>query len=185
MRFVSQILAVCLSFFLIYVWQISVLSSYTLYVIGTCLFLYFGLIVVRRIPNVILNSTASIQLLIVNTILFLLVFATGSLSSPLFFLLYFIAFGIAFVLNPIAILCFSAGLILVFLPDVLVGDTVGNFIRVGSVALLSPIAYLLVREFKDKNENRTPTDQNITKDIVDRAEEESRNANELEKIKGL
>lgn len=185
MRFISQSIAVCLSFGIIYIWEQSFLSSYTLFIIAIILLVYFGLIAIKKIPNIISTSATSIQIFVVNIIIFLLVFSTGSLTSPLFFLLYFIAFGVAFVLNPVALLLFSAGVILVFLPDSLVGDVTGNFIRTGSVALLSPIAYMLVREFKEKNEGTLQEPQTNAKDIIKHAEDISTEKNELEKIKSL
>jgi predicted membrane protein len=91
---------------------------------------------------------------ILNTIILLLIFATGNISSSLFFLLYFLGFGIAFVFEPLAIFVFIVGAVLIFLPDTLRGDVFGNLIKTGSLLLISPLAYFFGKEYRksDKQE---------------------------------
>ncbi len=111
---------------------------------------------------------------ILNTIILLLVFATGSISSSLFFLLYFLGFGIAFVFEPPAIFIFIVGAVLVFLPDALKGDTFGNLIRVGSLLLISPLAYFFGREYRksDKEESDIEALEERTKEAADTISED-------------
>lgn len=53
---------------------------------------------------------------LLNTVIFLLIFSTGSIDSGLFFLLYFLGFGIAFVFEPAVTFIFIVGTVFIFLP---------------------------------------------------------------------
>jgi len=91
---------------------------------------------------------------ILNTVIFLLIFATGSLNSPLFFLLYFLGFGIAFVFEPAMTFVFALGAILIFIPDALKADTLVNLLKIGSLILISPLAFFFGLQYR-ANDQKT------------------------------
>lgn len=106
---------------------------------------------------------------ILNTVILLLIFSTGALNSPVFFLLYFLGFGIAFVFEPAVTFVFVLGAILIFLPEVLKADLVMGFLKIGSLLLISPLAYFFGKEYRktDKQEAEIEALEEREKDAAD------------------
>jgi hypothetical protein len=111
---------------------------------------------------------------ILNTVIFLLIFSTGSLNSPLFFLLYFLGFGIAFVFEPAMTFVFVLGAIMIFIPDVLKTDTLVNLLKIGSLILISPLAFFFGREYRtnDQKEEEIEALEERSKDAADTISED-------------
>ncbi len=175
MKLILQAAVLILSFVLVFVWQNTPLSSYTVQVLGVLVIAYLIISARRRSRGFLtMGGDGPWGIFILNTIILLLVFATGSISSSLFFLLYFLGFGIAFVFEPPAIFIFIVGAVLVFLPDALKGDTFGNLIRVGSLLLISPLAYFFGREYRksDKEESDIEALEERTKEAADTISED-------------
>jgi hypothetical protein len=175
MKLVLQALVLILSFVIVFIWGQTPLSDYTVQILGFLVVLY--LIVSARKKGkgfLTMGGEGPWGIFILNTIILLLIFATGSISSSLFFLLYFLGFGIAFVFEPPAIFVFIVGAVLVFLPDALKGDTFGNFIKVGSLLLISPLAYFFGREYRksDKQEDDIQALDERTKEAADTISED-------------
>src|SRR3989338_352398 len=82
----------------------------------------------------------------VITIVLFFVFITGKLSSGLFFLLYFITFGLVFVFEPTTVFVFVLGIVAIFLPEILSNAVYENIAKVGSIVLVSPLAFFFGRE---------------------------------------
>lgn len=175
MKLVLQALVLILSFVIVFIWGQTPLSDYTVQILAFLVVLY--LIVSARKKGkgfLTMGGEGPWGIFILNTIILLLIFATGSISSSLFFLLYFLGFGIAFVFEPPAIFVFIVGAVLVFLPDALKGDTFGNFIKVGSLLLISPLAYFFGREYRksDKQEDDIQALDERTKEAADTISED-------------
>jgi hypothetical protein len=155
MKLVLQALVLILSFAIVFVWEQTPLSGYTIQILGILVALYIIVSARKKGAGFLtMGGDGPWGILILNTIVLLLIFSTGSISSGLFFLLYFLGFGIAFVFEPPAIFVFIVGAVLVFLPDALKGDILGNFLKIGSLLLISPLAYFFGREYRksDKEE---------------------------------
>lgn len=108
---------------------------------------------------------------ILNTIILLFVFSTGGLSSGFFFLLYFVVFALVFVFEPYTIIAFTIGIVLVFIPEAIKGDVFGNFIRLGSIVLISPLGFFFGKEYKKSGE-REDAIESIGKDVKEVVEKE-------------
>jgi hypothetical protein len=174
-QLLKQALFLLSSFSVVFFWKESSLVEFTIPLLGFLVFLY--LLISSKKPLLWKKSEAvensqkhsrvqnkkktfnkdAINIFILNTIVFLLIFSTGSLRSPLFFLLYFISFGIAFVLLPQIVFVFILGSILILLPDVLSNqppsDTklfVENLVKLASLGLISPLAYFFGREYQER-----------------------------------
>lgn len=107
------IFAVFLTFFWV---QNPALSDYTLQLIGFFVLMYLGSHFWRqsqgkKTPFVLTAIDSFIFLLII----LLLVLSTGGLSSPLFFLLYFLLFSFSLLWEPAITFVFTAALIVFFL----------------------------------------------------------------------
>jgi hypothetical protein len=161
-----QSLFLLASFALVFLWEVSPLSQITVPALGFLVFLYLILSTRQkkrqsqeeRQQRMATDLEAS-NIFILNTIILLLIFATGSLDSPLYFLLYFIAFGISFVLVPETVFVFMIGCMLIFLPSAFSGNVAENLIKVASLGLLSPLAYFFGREFRAREEQKVKNEE--------------------------
>lgn len=175
MRLLIQAFVLILSFVIVFVWENSPLSDYTVQTLGFLVFLYLIISARKKGQGFLtMGGGGPWGIFILNTIILLLIFATGGISSSLFFLLYFLGFGIAFVFEPPAVFVFIVGAVLVFLPDALKGDTFGNFIKIGSLLLISPLAYFFGREYRksDKEESDIEALEERTREAADTISED-------------
>ncbi|MCX6783237.1 MAG: hypothetical protein NTZ20_04625 [Candidatus Levybacteria bacterium] len=159
--------SICLigSFIFVFIWQNTILSIYTIQIFGSLITIFIlvsfkkkGLNPFNNIDN---DEPFSIAILCI--IMLLLVFSTGGISSPLFFLLYFLIFSIAFVFEPPAVFIFAIGIFLIFLPDTLKNDVYGNAMRTGSILLVSPLGFFFGKEYSNQEEKNNIIDNIATK----------------------
>lgn len=192
MLFLRQSLLLLVSFVFVFVWQKTPLSDYTIQALGFLIFLFLLLSARRKEFNLanVISKRDFLSIFTLNTLILLFIFSTGGLSSPLFFLLYFLGFGIAFVFEPTTVFIFILGAILVFLAEALTGDIMGNFLRLGSLGLISPLAFFFGREYR-KGEKQTEqiekTSQAIKKDVAGVLENEKQaiKSEDVEKLNDI
>ena len=148
MKLFLQSLVIISSFIAIFIWQNSPLKDFTVQLLGLFIVLYF-IISARKGGKgfLTLGGEGYLGVFLLNTLIFLLIFSTGGLSSALFFVLYFLCFGIAFVFDPKTIFIFVAGSIVIFAPEIN-ADLTTNLLKLGSLALISPLAYFFGREYR-------------------------------------
>ncbi len=183
MRVLLQSLLLLFSFALVFLWQASPLSSYTLPIIGFLIIVYVVSSLATTKKGKQISLGGPLGMFILNTIILLFVFSTGGLSSGFFFLLYFVVFALVFVFEPYTIIAFTIGIVLIFIPEAIKGDAVGNFIRLGSIILISPLAFFFGREYKKSGE-REDAIESIEKDVKEVIKKEKVNLSkeDLEKL---
>lgn len=183
MRVLLQSLLLLFSFALVFLWQASPLSSYTLPIIGFLIIVYVVSSLATTKKGKQISLGGPLGMFILNTIILLFVFSTGGLSSGFFFLLYFVVFALVFVFEPYTIIAFTIGIVLIFIPEAIKGDAVGNFIRLGSIILISPLAFFFGREYKKSGE-REDAIESIGKDVKEVIKKEKVNLSkeDLEKL---
>ena len=186
MKLIGQSLIIIFSFIVVYIWQQIGFFVYTVPAIGFLIFMYLFLSGRRKNKKMLnLDGNSPWAVWLLNTLVLLLVFSTGNITSPIFFLLYFLGFGVAFVFEPAVVLIFLICTILLFLPDALKDDVNGNLLRLGSLLLITPLAYFFGNEFqrndkKDEEiekitERTKEAADNISEDVEEIIEEESKN----------
>lgn len=109
-----------------------------------------------------------IGILILNILIFVVVFSTGGLSSTLFPLLYILPFGIAFVLPSFSLLIFLIIASILFLFSPLEGSSTSNLIKIVALYLITPMAFFLMRLYKRQVKEEKKIGQAvsvITKDV--------------------
>lgn len=188
MKLLYQSLVLILSFAAIFAWQQTIASQYTIQTFGFLVFIYLLLYFSKRLSHAKILFGGVWDIFILNTLVVLVVFATNGLSGGMFFFLYFLAFGIAFVFQPWTILVFDAGAILVFLQQALSsGDVTSNFIKLGTLLLISPLAIFFSLQYQ-KNEflevdkqTQEARDNDVADEITDDAEEVLKNEKSLSK----
>ncbi|MFH1536222.1 MAG: hypothetical protein ABIC96_04115 [Patescibacteria group bacterium] len=170
-QIVFQSFVLILSLGFVFAWQNTPLSNYTIQVLGFLIFLFI-LVSARkkglRISPAFGNKPL-LSIFILNTVIFLFIFSTGGLTSALFFLLYFLVFGIAFVFTPETIFVFVIGAVLIFLPQALENNVTENFLKLGSLALISPIAFFFGKEYlkQDQKDANIEAIKERAKDAAD------------------
>jgi hypothetical protein len=175
MKFLLQAAVLALSFVIVFFWRNFSLESLTVPLLGILIAFYLVLSF-RKGGKGFLNmgGEGPWGIFILNTVILLLLFSTGSLNSPVFFLLYFLGFGIAFVFEPSVTFVFVLGAILIFLPEVLKADFLMGSLKVGSLLLISPLAYFFGKEYRktDKQEAEIEALEEREKDAADTISED-------------
>jgi hypothetical protein len=152
MKFLWHCVILIASFGFVFLWNVSPASDYTIQALAVLVILYILITLVRRKRHKAMeNFGGASDIFILNTAIFLLVFATGDIYSPLFFLLYFLGFGITFIFEPATVFIYVIGAILVLLPEALVNGSMESFLRIGSIALISPLAFFFGSSYKDRD----------------------------------
>lgn len=182
MQILWQSLLLTLSFLIVFIWQNSSLSAYSIPAIGflVLFFVLFSFLRKKRNFNPFdaFSNDVKWSVFIANIVILLFIFLTGGLNSPIFFLLYFLVFGVSFVLEPFNVLIFAVGILLVFLNLALKDDVTGNFIKLGALFLISPIAFFFGKEYRQEEEEQDKILE--MKDVAkDTAETIEKNAKEI------
>lgn len=139
------------SFILVFIWQNSPFVDYTTPAIGFLVFIFL-LTTIKNKKDLSLGGP--INFFILNTVLLLFIFTTGGLTSNLFFIIYFLLFGAAFVMDPKTVFVYPVGALIIFYAQLLTDEPVANVIKIISIALLSPLAYFFGKQFsKNLNSN--------------------------------
>jgi len=170
MKLLFQSFVLIVSFILILIWHETPLSEATVPILGVLVAAYI-LISARKKGKgfMSLGGDGPWGIFILNTLVFLLIFSTDSINSPLFFLLYFLGFGIAFVFEPVTVFVFVLGAILIFLPDLFKNDLTNNLLKVGSLILISPLAFFFGKEYRrnDQEEEEVQELRERTREAAD------------------
>jgi len=140
------------SFLTVFIWEQTSLADFTVQALAILILIYILTSFIRRKRNPHAEEfSSSSDIYILNTAVLLIISITGNLYSPLFFLLYFLGFGITFIFEPASVFVFALGCIAVFLPEALKNGSIESFLRLGSILLISPLAYFFGREYQDRD----------------------------------
>jgi hypothetical protein len=175
MKFLLQAMVLVLSFVIVFFWHNFPMEGLTVPLLGILIAVYLVLSFRKGGKGFLsMGGEGPWGIFVLNTVVLLLIFSTGSLSSPVFFLLYFLGFGIAFVFEPAVTFVFVLGTILIFMPEVLKVDFVSGFLKVGSLLLISPLAYFFGKEYRktDKQETEIEALEERTEDAADTISED-------------
>lgn len=162
------------SFVIVYLWQKIELSGFTVPFLGLLIALYLIVSAKKGGRGFLSLGGSPWGIFLLNTLILLLIFSTESINSPLFFLLYFLGFGIAFVFEPVTTFVFVISAVLIFLPDTLKTETTNNLLKLGSLILVSPLAYFFGKEYRktDKQDEKIEELKERTKDAADTISED-------------
>ncbi len=143
--------AVVLAFF----WTSSPgLSVYTLQLVAVFILLFFvNQFFTRKRGR---RENLTIDGVIFTLIVMLLVYSTGGLTSPLFFLVYFLMFGLALLFEPLITFLLAAAMVLFFLITPNKQEPLTEALQLFSLLLITPLAlffgsqYLKLLESEEK-----------------------------------
>lgn len=171
MKLLKQSLVIVLSIASVYAIVHTQLSSYIAQILGLLIIASVIYIVgkkrAKREEELFVGSY--IEFFTINVGILLIIFLSEGFHSNLFFLVYFLLFGMTFMFEPPTVFVFMLGLIILFIEQALGGDVFSNLIRLGSLILLTPIAYFFGREFK-RREKLEEEIEDKADQIIDKAE---------------
>ncbi len=135
-----------LSIVLTWLWSSSAtLSLYNLQLTGALSLVYFAFKFFSRSTNQkTINFPSTI---ILNTICLLLVFSTGGIASPLFFLLDLLFFALALLFEPVQAAVASILIVSIFLIQNFSTLDTNKIVNLLSLVLMTPIAVLFSRNY--------------------------------------
>jgi len=167
---IKEILTLVLAFVVIFLVVNTPLYDYIAFIIALIIIfsVIFVLIKKRGSRNVLSGSHD--EVFFVTTGIILMVFLTDGLNSSIFFLMYFLLFGVVFIYRPIMVFLLLIGLIAVFINPVLQGDVFSNVIKISSLILLAPIAFFFGNEF-ERRKTLEEKIESTTADILEDADE--------------
>lgn len=135
----------------VYFWlSTPALSAYTLQLVAVLVLLYLGSHSLRRRkPKWFRRSSITLDITILTTMILLLVTETGSLASPLFFLCYFLLFGVAMLYEIEATLVLTGVFILyfLFLPTTSLGD-LAHLSELLALVMITPLAIFTGHQYE-------------------------------------
>jgi hypothetical protein len=171
MKLLWQTLVIIVSFVLVFVWEKTTLTQFTVPAIGFLIFLY---IITSAKSKWKLSLNSYIGIFVLNTTVLLLIFETGLFNSPLYFILFFILFGIAFVFDARMVFLFLLGVVILFLPLGLKENAMENLLKLGALGLISPLAYFFgnLYQRQDKKDEETEKMKERAKNAADTISED-------------
>jgi hypothetical protein len=149
-RFILHTLLLFVAVFGVLIWLSSPLEPYTLQLVGLLTLLYIGTHSLRRhFPKLFHKSSITLDLTILTSMILLLVTETGALTSPLFFLLYFLLFATSMLYEIEATLVLTGALILyfIFLPNTNVTDLM-HLSQLGALIMITPLAIFTGHQYE-------------------------------------
>ncbi len=149
-RFIFHTILLFAAVFGVLIWLLSPLEPYTLQLTGLLTLLYIGTHSLRRhYPKLFHRSSVTLDLTILTSMILLLVTETGALTSPLFFLLYFLLFATSMLYEIEATLVLTGALILyfLFLPGTNLSDLM-HLSQLGALIMITPLALFTGHQYE-------------------------------------
>jgi len=141
---------------LIYAWTTNpILSNYNLQLAAVLAIIYFF---TKKLPLV--TTTIFLSLIL------LMIFSTGYLTSPFFFLLDILLFTLALFFEPIQALITSLILTLVFLISSKLSLNTSQLINLASLLLITPLAVIFGKKFIENQKNQDSISKEETNTLL-------------------
>lgn len=177
MKFIKQSLVIILTIGFVFVIVHTGFSAYIAQILGFIIALGIIYIIIKRrkvrtLPpekrDQEIFSGSYTEFFAITVTILLTIFLTEGFHSNLFFLVYFLLFGMTFMFEPFTVFIFMLGLIALFANQAFSGaDIIPNVIRLSSLVLLSPIAFFFGREFKRREKLEEEIEDSTSEIISD------------------
>lgn len=123
------------------------LPFYSLTLIGFLIICYFLIrVMAKKGRGFIYLYKTLFDVFILSLITFLLIFSTGALYSPVFFLIYFLLFGVALLLEPTTAI-YLAAIASVFLFFTQRKNLLNELLQLSSLFLIAPLATIFGKQY--------------------------------------
>jgi cell division protein FtsB len=155
------------------------LSSYLLQFVALVILAFFIFQFIARKSKLSKKIKTTFDFLLLTLVIYLIIFSTGSLSSPVFFLTYFLLFAISLLFEPSAALSLATISSIFFL----FGDKkelLTELVQLGSLFLITPLAlifgsqYIKLLQSEEKIEVLEYEGQKLEKEVIEQEKEVAR-----------
>jgi hypothetical protein len=168
MQFISPILAV-ITVVISFLISLSPLSGYGLQIASVMLILYVGISFLIRKHILSTNIKVTLDILILSLTISLLIFTTGGFASPVFFLSYFLLFGVTLFSSPVTATAITVTFALLFIvaPK---QDFWMDLLQMGSLLAIAPLSVLFGKQYLKVLQDKkmiTGLSQKVQKNKVD------------------
>ncbi len=187
MSYLFKYSAVILAFLFVALVKSSPLESQISFLLAAFIVLAIIYTTIQRKKNSsynILFSGKTGELFFISTITLLMIEITGGIDSPIYFLNYFLLFGLPLISTPIVSLIFAASIIVFYIPDLIRDFNTDILLRIGSILLLLPLSYFLSNELMKRQRENIELKQKA-KEIEAKAQELEVNEDDPENIDKL
>lgn len=171
-RFIKRSLILTATVAFAFFWTLSLtLPFYSLTLIGFLTICYsITHFISKRGKGFIYVNKTLFDVFFLSLITFLLVFSTGAIYSPVFFLLYFLLFGVALLLEPLTAI-YLAVIVSFFLFFTEKKSLLNELLQLSSLFLIAPLATLFGKQYLKikslQTEVKTWTFDTLAKKLVD------------------
>ena len=134
---------------LVFVWtNTPELSVYTLQLIALFVLAYFiNQFYQRRKKQPFSRINLTLDAVVFTMVILLLIASTGGLTSPLFFLIYFLMFGLALLFEPAITFSLAIAMILFFLLQPVKEEPLTEALQLLSLLLVTPLAMFFGKQY--------------------------------------
>jgi hypothetical protein len=175
MNYILKYGSVVLSFLFVGLIKSSPLESQISFILAVLIVMAIIYTTIQRRKNRSYNmlfSGKTGEIFFISTIVLLMIEITGGIDSPVYFLNYFLLFGLPLISTPLTSLIFTGSIMLFYIPDLIRSFNTDILLRIGSILLLLPLSYFLSNELMKRQR------ENIT--LKQKAKEIEKNAQALE-----
>jgi hypothetical protein len=168
MQFVPPILATA-TVVVAFLISVSPLSGYGLQIAALMMVIYVGVSFLIRKHILSTDIKVTLDLLIFCMTASLLIFTTGGFTSPVFFLSYFLLFGVALFSSPVTATAITVTYMLLFIATPK-GDFWIDLLQMGSLLAIAPLSILFGKQYLKVLEDRkiiTGLSQHVQKNKVE------------------
>lgn len=145
MQFAPPILAI-ITVFLAFIISVSPFSHYGLQIAALLTIIYIGVSFLVRKHILSTNLRITMDVLIFSLTISLLIFTTGGFASPVFFLSYFLLFGIALFSSPMTAIAITVTFALLFLAAPKT-DIWLDLLQIGSLLAITPLSVIFGKQY--------------------------------------
>lgn len=145
MQFVAPILAILTVVFAFLI-SVSPLAGYGLQIVALMMIVYVGVSFLVRKHILSTDVKVTLDILVFALTVSLLIFTTGGFTSPVFFLSYFLLFGVTLLSSPITATAITITFALLFIvaPK---ADFWMDLLQMGSLLAIAPLSVLFGKQY--------------------------------------
>jgi hypothetical protein len=142
-------LALAVSFFAV---KSEALSANSLQIIAFCVIIFFTVQVLSKHNQFVRKNKSLMDFLLITLVVYIIIFSTGGLVSPVFFLNYFLLFAITLTNQPYASLSLAtiSSIFLLLNPR---QDIYTELLQLSSLFMITPFALIFASQYKKIYQN--------------------------------
>ncbi len=157
MSYLYKYIALALAFVFVGVIKSSPLEPNMAFILAALILLgiIFTAVQRRKATFNMLFSSSNPEIFFISSIVLLMIEITGGTTSQLYFLNYFLLFGLPLISTPPMSLIFALSILLYYIPDIARDFNTDIILKLGSILFIMPLSYFLSNELmKRQRENK-------------------------------